>query len=518
MAEQEIGSFWTCGAERMINFAATGVQGCCMNHKTGRSPHLGNYGPGGTIDIDELVKAKREHLAAVRRGEVPDACVECPARQKNEWPENPYLFNDIVIGQLTACNTDCYYCETNSNTAPIVVSARAAPRVLPVLKEMVNSGYIDPNATIRFSGGEPTLLREFEQIVDYFIDVGRRFFVNTSGVKFSPAIERMLRTGNPQNRLVISADSASPETYKAIKRIDVGKRVWDNIARYAQIGSDLLEVKYIVLPENWHETGDFVDKCHEIGVRHISFDVDYRPLIAGITNALTDQMMEAIAVLIYRGKQRDMSVYHSGSGDGTWKYENGQARLEAVIRRMTARRLNLVRYATRFVELVRAPEDFGIGTSIDWGRLDNATIASLNFEPNAIYLQEDNSASVHRIEQTGIPTCVGEACTVEVVARPAGRSRLMIEFRDGESRAYTRAKYDLEQVTISDALDDEAAIGAFDAEWVRCQLTLRPACSSAVFNVTLVDDTGSHMYRGTGQAGVHIRPPVLYRHSVAQVT
>jgi organic radical activating enzyme len=286
VAEREIGSFWTCGPERMIYFAPGSIRGCCMNHKTGKSPHLGNYGPGGTVDIEEIVQAKREHLAAVRRGEVPDACIDCPLRQKNEWPESPYLFNDIVVGQLTACNTDCYYCESNSNTSPIVVPARTAPRVLPILKEMVERGYVDPNATIRFSGGEPTLLREFEQIVDHFIEVGRRFFVNTSGVKYSRAIERMLLTGNAQNRLVISADAASPETYKAIKRIDVGKRVWDNIARYAQINPDLLEVKYIVLPENWHETRDFAEKCGEIGVTRISFDVDYRPLIAGAKNTL----------------------------------------------------------------------------------------------------------------------------------------------------------------------------------------------------------------------------------------
>jgi hypothetical protein len=93
----------------------------------------------------------------------------------------------------------------------------------------------------------------------------------------------------------------------------------------------------------------------------------------------------------------------------------------------------------------------------------------------------------------------------------------MIEFRDGESRAYTRAKYDLERITIADALDDEACVGAADGQWVRCQLTLAPASSSAVFNVTLVDETGAHIYQGTGQAGVHVRAPVLYRRGVAKI-
>jgi hypothetical protein len=107
-------------------------------------------------------------------------------------------------------------------------------------------------------------------------------------------------------------------------------------------------------------------------------------------------MIEAIAVLICEGKKRGMSVYHSGSGEGVWQHENGQARLEAVVRRLTSGRFNLVTYDTRYVGLIRAPQDFDAGTPMDWGRLDNATIVRLNSEPNAAYLREDSSAAVHR--------------------------------------------------------------------------------------------------------------------------
>ena len=72
---------------------------------------------------------------------------------------------------------------------------------------MVERGDIDPKAVIRFGGGEPTILPEFEALVDYFIEVGRRFFINTSGVRYSPAIERMILRGNADDRLVISIDS-----------------------------------------------------------------------------------------------------------------------------------------------------------------------------------------------------------------------------------------------------------------------------------------------------------------------
>ena len=50
-----------------------------------------------------------------------------------------------------------------------------------------------------------------------------------------------------------------------------------------------------------------------------------------------------------------------------------------------------------------------------------------------------------------------------------------------------------------------------DDEWVRCQLTLVPTSNLAVFNVTLVDHRGAHVYEGRDHAGVDIRPPVVGR-------
>jgi hypothetical protein len=401
---------------------------------------------------------------------------------------------------------------TNSNSAEKPVAARTAAPLFPVFKEMVERGYVDPDAIIRFGGGEPTILPEFEKLVDYFIEVGRRFFINSSGVRYSPAIERMLRSGRVGNRLVISIDSASRETYEVIKGFDLAKRVWDNIARYASIGPDVLEVKYIVLPENTHETGDFIRKCHDIGVRRVSIDLDSRPIIMGIRNSLTDEMIRGIAVLIYEAKRRGISVYHSGSGYALWQEEDGERRVKAALARLSSGRFTLAQLADGFLGLAKIPQDLQGGLTVDWGTCENAIATPLNSEPQAIYLQEDNNFSVHRVEQIGVPVSANEAYTVDVVARPRGRDQLMIEFRDQEAAAYTRATFDLKKAQIPACMDEDAvAIGAIDDEWVRCQLTLTPTSNVAVFNVTLVDHVGAHIYQGEDQAGIDIRAPVVGR-------
>ena len=58
--------------------------------------------------------------------------------------------------------------------------------------------------------------------------------------------------------------------------------------------------------------GDFIRKCHEIGVRRVSIDLNSRPVIWGIGNALTDEMIRGIAVLIYKGNRRGIFVCSFG--------------------------------------------------------------------------------------------------------------------------------------------------------------------------------------------------------------
>ncbi|MFZ0868235.1 MAG: hypothetical protein WAN06_16420, partial [Candidatus Sulfotelmatobacter sp.] len=74
-------------------------------------------------------------------------------------------------------------------------------------------------------------------------------------------------------------------------------------------------------------------------------------------------------------------------------------------------------YASGFAVLRKKLQPLRDGAPVDWGRRDAVTITPLNFEPGAVYLQEDDSETVHRIEQANIPVVAGEPCTVEVVAR-----------------------------------------------------------------------------------------------------
>jgi hypothetical protein len=317
----------------MIFFADSHIKGCCANLKTGASPHMANYRPDGFIDIDQLVEAKRSHLAAVRGGELPEVCRDCPALELHVRAEDtPYLFNDLNIGHHTACNTDCYYCMTNSNSAPNPVAARRQRRCCPFSKDG-HRGYVDPKASFASAAvsrrscrsSKSWLTTSSRSTGDFFISNG----VSIHRHRTHASSWRRRGPAGHQHRL------GHAETYEIIKGFDLSKRVWDNIARYAKIGPDILEVKYIVLPENAHETAEFVRKCHAIGVTRVSVDLDSRPVMFNFDNSLTDEMVEGIAVLIYEAKQRGMSVYQSGSGYALWHKESGTRRIKSALMRIS---------------------------------------------------------------------------------------------------------------------------------------------------------------------------------------
>ena len=167
-------------------------------------------------------------------------------------------------------------------------------------------------------------------------------------------------------------------------------------------------------------------------------------------------MIRGIAILLYEARQREISVFHSGSGSALWQEEDGERRTKAALAELSGGRFTMARLAHGFLGLDKLAQDLSAKNAIEWGRCDNVMVASLNSDPGAIHLQEDGNHGIHRIEQIGVAVTANQACTVEVTARPRGCNRILIEFRDLQPGAYAKATFDLEQVQF-EAADREAA-------------------------------------------------------------
>jgi len=203
-------------------------------------------------------------------------CNGCRYLMKTRLPKRfiSSYFSSISLHDFCGCNSNCVYCKGSEYFLPEKYIASFDHEIL--FRNLLKEELIKTNRTnISWGGGEPTLLNTFEKTVDFLLSKRIRQTINTSGIKYSPAIEKVLKEQFAMVR--ISVDSGTDETYVKVKGNSNSELVWKSIKRYAETKGDLI-VKYIVFPLNSdaNEIEKFVDRCYNFGVKKICISTDMR--------------------------------------------------------------------------------------------------------------------------------------------------------------------------------------------------------------------------------------------------
>ena len=263
--------------ESGISFTYEGIYNCCMfAHNTVAFKPVTPINKDWTYDFDSFIKEKKKFIKAHRKGQIIDRCLGCQRLEKRVW-DNNFKIKQLAISTNTKCNANCIYCYThkrkdffnNINDIPI----------LNFLKKCINANLIDENVSVLFGGGEPTINNEFEDIMDLFSKNSKcKIKIYSSGIKYSKAIENLLRAGNCE--LVITPDCGDRQLYKKIKGVDKFDEVWSNIQNYAAAqnkNKEQVRTKYIILPninDNEEEIKKFFNKVIEANVSYIKPEID----------------------------------------------------------------------------------------------------------------------------------------------------------------------------------------------------------------------------------------------------
>jgi sulfatase maturation enzyme AslB (radical SAM superfamily) len=285
-----------CFIEGGLTFAPDGLYHCSLPlHGNAGWPFICEY-DGKALPIDQILESRAQYRARYRRGEntVCEGCVYY-LRHADWKAANPYLFNNLNIEHYTQCNLRCSYC-CWLTTHPVKMGVNPYP-LLPILKSIVDHKWMDPNGTIFWGGGEPSLLKEFEECMNFMLDCGIRNEISSNGTVFSRAICDNLP--NPKVSLCVSVDAGRPETYQRMKA--PGNKegsffvaVWNNLVEYCRSGGDV-SVKYILLENNStpEEIAAFVElvRTREIG-RKIIVDVSHHLM------RLDEKIIQAAAQMV----------------------------------------------------------------------------------------------------------------------------------------------------------------------------------------------------------------------------
>jgi organic radical activating enzyme len=327
--------------ERGLAIIGRSVSACCGNTATLLRPTIV---PSFTSEItpEAIIEGRARIIDRHKAGDIVPECRGCAHLQEYEWGPNclsPYLVDEVTDAHFTSCEIRCNYCYT-VRKPEMTATLSKAPRILPILERLVVGNHLDPNATVRFSGGEPTLSTEFDPLLRLLVDYGVRCIVYSNAVKRSDAIMHAL--SRDKIELVLGIDAATVEVYKAIKKMNYNEKVWRNVADYCAArlpnATNKVWAKFIFCIENYHEAAHFVQRAAEAGATHVYYDFDRSrvndaELRTGL--GLPEEVAEYAALLRHECRRRGIVAEFAQAGLG-WLTPERQERMEREFERLSA--------------------------------------------------------------------------------------------------------------------------------------------------------------------------------------
>ena len=260
--------------EHGISIDVDSIKACCLSRDFDKGMLMIEHKfENNKIDWEHLFFVKRNHRTHQKNGRDLPACEGCYNLREEDWDDDDYI-SYINFDHWNHCNSNCIYCSVQR------YKPKTKNNVLNAVKELINQGKFKNTGEITFQGGEPTLLKEFEELVKLFIAQGCKIRIHSSGILFSRAIRNGIKAGVVT--VVISPDSASCDIYKKVKRVDKSNNVWDNIKHYRRwLKPDkqkLVKVKYIIIPgvnDTFEEINEFLNKIKKIDIKSVIVDFEY---------------------------------------------------------------------------------------------------------------------------------------------------------------------------------------------------------------------------------------------------
>ena len=260
--------------EHGISIDVNCIKACCLSREFNKGMPIIEYKfENNKIDWVHLFFVKRNQRNYQKNGKNLPACEGCYNLREEDWDDEDYI-SYINFDHWSECNSHCIYCDVRNN------KPRTKNNTLNTIKELIKQGKFKNSGEITFQGGEPTILKEFNELLNLFLQQGCHIRIHSSGILFNRAIRNGIKKGVVS--IVISPDSAYRNTYKKIKRVDKFDAVWKNIIHYRKgLKNDkekLVRVKYIIIPgvnDNLDEVNEFLNKIKKFNIKSVIVDFEY---------------------------------------------------------------------------------------------------------------------------------------------------------------------------------------------------------------------------------------------------
>ena len=221
------------------------------------------------LDIENiglLQKRRKEIFKRHRKGQTL-GCETCARFDEKEWRQT-LVIRHIVLNHFISCNLRCTHCGYMNKG----YKDTKHEDVLYAIKHLKGRGLLSPSVTFDVGGGEPSMHRGLDPIIEYVLENGHRIHINSNGTHFVDLYAKGINQGLLS--LTLTPDAGSPEVYAKIKGVDYCDTVWKNIARYVEATNGNIRVKVIVEAGNVEDMEAIAQQLAKTKVGNFNVDFD----------------------------------------------------------------------------------------------------------------------------------------------------------------------------------------------------------------------------------------------------
>ncbi len=171
------------------------------------------------------------------------------------WKSGGPLLAWLDIELTERCNNDCIHCNINRRADDLEARERemSTGEIRRLLGEAAELGCL----TVRFTGGEPLLREDFEDLYLYARKMGIRVMIFTNGTLITPALAELLARVPPGEAMEVSIYGLRRESAEAVTRTPGSfEAARKGVGLLAERGIRFA-VKSALLPSNRAETEEF---------------------------------------------------------------------------------------------------------------------------------------------------------------------------------------------------------------------------------------------------------------------
>lgn len=280
--------------ESGINFDIDSYKVCCLySAKGGGNTIIEDNYKGKPVNWDKVFEFKKMIKDLHKKGEIYPKCEGCIFLEERDWSDDHSKISMINLDYWTKCNSRCMYCHTMKDKKKY--NSFKNYNFLPILKDMIKKDILRSNGHVSFGGGEVTLLKEFDKLLNIFMDFGFPLTrIHSSSILYSKAIESGLTRRCVD--LIVSVDSGSKEMHRKVKGVDSYDKVWNNLKKYAskQKSPFAVKSKYILIPgvnDSKEEIDIWLKKSKENGINSVLHEIESKWFYARREN-VPDEIIE----------------------------------------------------------------------------------------------------------------------------------------------------------------------------------------------------------------------------------